>query len=60
MDYKNVVLALLCLVCLAGIGCGGFIDRFTPSEITVQSTDYANMDSPPLGILSVEVCQSPI
>jgi len=44
---------LLCLVCLAGISCGGFIDRLTPCEITVQSTDYAEAEFPPLGIMTL-------
>lgn len=53
MDFKNVALMLLCLVCLAGVSCGGFIDRFTPCEVTEQSMEYANRDFPPLGIMTL-------
>ena len=45
MDYKSVALMLLCLVCLAGVSCGGFIDRFTPCEVTEQSMTYADRDN---------------
>ena len=53
MDYINVVLILLCLVCLAGVSCGGFIDRFTPCEVTEQSMEYANRDFPLGGIMTL-------
>jgi hypothetical protein len=53
MDYKNVALMLLCLVCLAGVSCGGFIDRFTPCEVTEQSMSYADREFPPLGIMTL-------
>lgn len=53
MDFKNVVLMLLCLICLAGVSCGGFIDRFTPCEVTEQSMTYADREFPPLGIMTL-------
>lgn len=53
MNFKNVALMLLCLICLAGISCGGFIDRLTPCEVTEQSMEYANRDFPPLGIMTL-------
>lgn len=53
MDYKNAALMILCLVCLAGVSCGGFIDRFTPCEVTEQSMEYANREFPPLGIMTL-------
>ena len=53
MDYKNAALMILCLVCLAGVSCGGFIDRFTPCEVTEQSMAYADRDFPPLGIMTL-------
>ena len=52
-DRKNLLLMLVCLICLAGISCGGFIDRLTPCEITIQSTDYAEREFPPLGIMTL-------
>lgn len=52
-DRKNILLMLLCLICLAGISCGGFIDRLTPCEIAVQSTDYAECEFPALGIMTL-------
>ena len=52
-DPKNLLLMLLCLVCLAGISCGGFIDRFTPCEVTEQSMSYTDRDFPPLGIMTL-------
>ena len=53
MDYKNIILILLCLVCLAGVSCGGFIDRITPCEVTEQSMTYADREFPPLGIMTL-------
>ncbi len=53
MDYKNIVLILVCLVCLAGVSCGGFIDRFTPCEVTEQSMAYVDREFPPLGIMTL-------
>lgn len=53
MDFKNAALMLLCLVCLAGVSCGGFIDRFTPIEVAEQSMTYADRDFPPLGIMTL-------
>lgn len=53
MDYKNAALIVLCLVCLAGVSCGGFIDRFTPCEVTEQSMTYADREFPPLGIMTL-------
>lgn len=53
MDYKNILLMILCLVCIAGISCGGFIDRFTPCEVAEQSMAYADREFPPLGIMTL-------
>lgn len=52
-DYKNILLALLCLICLAGISCGGFIDRLTPCEVTEQSMFYAEREMPLGGIMTL-------
>jgi hypothetical protein len=52
-DWKNVLLALLCVVCLAGISCGGFVDRITPCEVAEQSMEYAEREFPPLGIMTL-------
>jgi len=53
MNYKNILLMLLCLICLAGISCEGFIDRFTPISVAVQSTDYAEVDFPLGGVMTL-------
>lgn len=53
MDLKNVLLMLICLVSIAGISCGGFIDRITPCEVTEQSMTYADREFPPLGIMTL-------
>lgn len=53
MDSKNLLLMLVCLICFAGISCGGFLDRLTPCEVTVQSTDYAEIDFPLGGVMTL-------
>ena len=53
MNWTNVALTMLCVVCIAGISCGGFIDRLTPCEVTQQSMEYAERDFPPLGIMTL-------
>jgi len=53
MDLKNILLILVCLISIAGISCGGFIDRITPCEVTEQSMEYADRDFPPLGIMTL-------
>jgi len=53
MDLKNILLILVCLISIAGVSCGGFIDRITPCEVTEQSMTYADRDFPPLGIMTL-------
>ncbi len=52
-DPKNLLLMVLCIVCIAGISCGGFIDRLTPCEVTEQSMSYAERKMPPLGVMTL-------
>ncbi|KKN77885.1 hypothetical protein LCGC14_0356220 [marine sediment metagenome] len=54
MDMKNLLLAVICIVCLASMSCGGgFIDRLTPCEVTEQSMEYTDRDFPPLGMMTL-------
>ena len=53
MDHKNILLMILCLVSIASISCGGFIDRITPCEVAEQSMEYVGRDFPPLGIMTL-------
>ena len=53
MDLKNILLILVCLISIAGVSCGGFIDRITPCEVTEQSMTYADREFPPLGIMTL-------
>ena len=53
MDLKNILLILVCLISIAGVSCGGFIDRITPCEVTEQSITYADREFPPLGIMTL-------
>ena len=53
MNFKNILLLVVCLISIAGISCGGFIDRLTPCEVTPQSMEYAERDFPPLGIMTL-------
>ena len=54
MDIKNLLLAVICIVCLASMSCGGgFIDRFTPTGVAEQSMEYADREFPPLGVMTL-------
>lgn len=54
MDLKNLLLAVICIVCLAGMSCGGgFIDRLTPCEVAEQSMEYSDREFPPLGVMTL-------
>lgn len=52
-DYKNILLMLVCILALASMSCGGFMDRFTPCEVTEQSMSYAEREFPPLGVMTL-------
>ena len=54
MDLKNILLAVICIVCLAGMSCGGgLVDRLTPCEVTEQSMRYADRKFPLLGVMTL-------
>ena len=39
-DKKNIILILVCLLCVAVISCRSMIDRFTPCEVPEQTYGY--------------------
>lgn len=41
-DKKNLLLIVVCLLCIAVISCRSMIDRFTPCEVPEQAYEYAN------------------
>ena len=41
-DKKNLLLILICLICVAVISCRSMIDRVTPCEVPEQAYEYVN------------------
>jgi len=53
MDWKNYLLVIICVLCLAAIGCQSILDRITPSEIPEISMDYAETEPNEIGFKSL-------